>query len=138
MTGEPTPPEEKRSRIVLPGGRTIDVLLYGAPDASSEASPAEQLPLHVCPVCASTLVYPTGWSEEGDEHWSIERRCPECEWADLGIFSQDQANLFDEHLDRGVEVLVRDLRTLASTNMTEEIERFSAALEADAIHPMDF
>ena len=119
---------------MLPGGRTIDVLLYPAPDAP----PAEPSPLHLCPACTSPLVYPTAWSEEGNEHWSIERRCPECEWTDVGVFAQDEANLFDEELDRGVETLVRDLRTLASTNMTEEIERFSAALDADAILPMDF
>jgi len=131
MTGEPTPPEGSKGRIVLPGGRTIDALHHGPPDAA----PAS--PLHVCPACASGFVYPTAWEEEG-EHWSIERRCPDCEWTDVGTFAQEQADLFDEELDRGVEVLVRDLRALASTNMTEEIDRFAAALAADGIFPMDF
>jgi hypothetical protein len=45
---------------------------------------------------------------------------------------------FDEHLDRGTEALVRDLRRLTRANMEDEIDAFVRALEADAIQPMDF
>ena len=36
------------------------------------------------------------------------------------------------------EALVRDLKRLMQANIEEEIERFVAALNADAIQPMDF
>src|SRR5688500_2348210 len=34
--------------------------------------------LHRCPACGSSLVYPLAWNPEGDRHWRIERRCPNC------------------------------------------------------------
>lgn len=152
MNGESTPPEQSRGRLVLPGGRAIEVLLFGEPAprrASPGVTPAagrlhtspgagEDRQLHLCPVCASHFVYPTAWCEQGERHWSIDLRCPECEWTDTGIFAQGLADAFDEQLDLGVEALVRDLRSLASANMAEEIERFAFALGADAILPSDF
>jgi hypothetical protein len=45
---------------------------------------------------------------------------------------------FDEELDRGTELLMRDLKRLTRANMEDEIERFVCALESDAIWPMDF
>jgi hypothetical protein len=152
MNGESTPPQQSRGRLVLPGGRAIEVLLFGEP-APRSASPGvtrgagrldtpsstdEERLLHLCPACASHLVYPTEWSEQGERHWSIDLRCPECEWTDTGVFSQGIADAFDEELDLGVEALVRDLRSLANANMADEIERFAFALGADAILPSDF
>lgn len=150
MNGESTPPEQSRGRLVLPGGRAIEVLLFGEPgDKSAAPVPApeaatvetaadEDRQLHVCPACASHFVYPTGWAEQGERHWSIDLRCPECEWTDIGVFPQKLADAFDEELDFGVEALVRDLRSLASANMAEEIDRFASALDAGAILPSDF
>jgi hypothetical protein len=140
-------------RIVLPSGKTIEVVCFGeaasfgagdvAPDAIAEAArPVEQSgppqALHVCPECASTLVYPCDWEEAGKDSWSVSRRCPDCEWTHTGVFEQDLLEAFDEELDRGLEELGADLKRLVRANMAEEIERFAAALEADAILPMDF
>ena len=152
MNGESIPPEQSRGRLKLPGGRAIEVLLFGearqqsaAPALSPEVERLASQPgigedrlLHLCPACASHFVYPTGWSEQGERHWSIDLRCPECEWTDTGVFPQKVADAFDEELDFGVEALVRDLRSLASANMAEEIERFALALDAGAILPSDF
>ena len=55
-----------------------------------------------------------------------------------GIFEQELVERFDEELDRGTEALVRDLKRLAHANMEDEIERFTAALEAGHILPEDF
>ena len=134
-------------RVVLPSGKTIEVVYFEdqqAPDtAPIAATPAKRHDdavddLHVCGSCASTLVYPTEWEEAGATHWEVTLRCPNCEWAGTGIFEQDVVERFDEELDRGTEALVRDLKRLSHANMEDEIERFTTALTEDHIVPEDF
>jgi hypothetical protein len=83
-------------------------------------------------------VYPVEWQEASATHWEVLLRCPNCEWSELGVYDQTTVDRFDETLDNGTEVLVRDLRRLVQANMEEEAERFAAALDADAILPEDF
>ena len=136
-------------RVVLPSGKMIEVVLSrtgaaapSTPDdlaaARPHAEPDAERELHVCPDCDSPLVHPTDWEEAGPEHWSVSLRCPDCGAESAGVFSQDAVDAFDEELDRGSQALVRDLKQLTKANMAEDIARFSAALRADAIHPMDF
>lgn len=135
-------------RVVLPSGKTIEVVYFedqAAPTdaATSALAPApphhdESTDLHVCGSCDSNLVYPTEWEEAGATHWEVTLRCPNCEWAGTGIFEQDLVERFDEELDRGTEALVRDLKRLAHANMEDEIERFTTALLEDHIVPEDF
>jgi hypothetical protein len=138
-------------RVVLPSGKTIEVVYFedqqAAGAASVAASPApapapahdESIQdLHVCGGCHSNLVYPTEWDEAGATHWEVTLRCPNCEWAGTGIFEQELVERFDEELDRGTEALVRDLKRLAHANMEDEIERFTTALAEDHIVPEDF
>lgn len=101
-------------------------------------SDAPAAPLHVCPECSSELVYPVDWEERGRDHWSIVRRCPDCEWRGDGVFPQVLADAFDEELDRGTDALAQDFDRLARANMTDDVERFAHALAVDAVHPMDF
>ena len=125
-------------RVVLPSGKTIEVVYFGdvtdAPRPTSEA--AEDL--HVCRTCESELVYPVDWEEAGNTHWEVMLRCPNCEWNGTGVFEQDIVERFDEELDRGTEALVRDLLRLMRANMEDDVERFVTALRADAILPEDF
>ena len=92
----------------------------------------------MCAECDRELVYPVEWEEASATHWEVVLRCPNCEWSTVGVFDQDTVDRFDEELDRGTELLVRDLKRLTRANMEEEIERFGKALESDAIWPMDF
>lgn len=105
---------------------------------SPPVAPAVTRPLHVCPDCASKLVYPVWWQEHGRDHWSIELRCPNCEWAEGGVFCQRQADAFDHELDRGTDAVAVDLDRLVRANMTEVADRFAHALAAGAILPEDF
>lgn len=127
-------------RVVLPSGKTIEVVYFES--ARTEADPAggeqTQHELHVCRECSSNLVYPTEWEEAGPESWRVALRCPNCEWTTAGVFTQDLVDLFDEELDRGTEQVVLDLKQLMQANMTEEIDRFVSALHADALLPEDF
>ena len=42
-------------------------------------------PLISCPACSSRLIYPTGFDRDDDGSMIIERRCPECEHADIVV-----------------------------------------------------
>ncbi len=128
-------------RVVLPSGKTIEVVYFGdATDVASAPRPtAEPVDdLHVCGGCESELVYPVDWEEAGDTHWEVTLRCPNCEWSGTGVFEQDVVERFDEELDRGTEALVRDLKRLMQANMEDEIERFVSALQDGHIIPEDF
>jgi len=127
-------------RVVLPSGKTIEVVYFedlGVPTQAT-AAPAAPGDLHVCGRCASELVYPVEWEEAGPEHWEIALRCPNCEWHGTGVHPQPTVDRLDEQLDRATEAVFRDLKRLTHANMEDEIERFAAALEADLIVPEDF
>jgi hypothetical protein len=134
-------------RVQLPSGKTIEVVYFDQVDRSSdhEAAPSEatqtqrtERDLHLCERCESDLVYPTTWEEADENHWQVSLRCPNCEHFEQGIFSQDECDRFDDHLEAGTDALTRDFKRLMAANMAEEIDRFVAALDADAIQPMDF
>jgi hypothetical protein len=140
-------------RIVLPSGKTIEVVYFPGGDetelTAAEQAAVEQVAetaqpevptedLHLCRDCDSDLVYPVEWEEAGPEHWQVDLRCPNCEWNCSGVFAQDVVEDFDEELDRGTEVLTEDYKRLVTANMAEDIERFCSALAADAILPEDF
>jgi hypothetical protein len=131
-------------RVVLPSGKTIEVVYFEeqAEDGAAAPTPTpthdESVDLHVCGTCDSDLVYPIEWDEAGSSHWEVTLRCPNCEWTGTGIFEQTSVERFDEELDRGTEALVGDLKRLMQANMEDEIERFVQALEVDAFLPEDF
>ncbi len=125
----------------------IDPLLPDAAAAASKESAKQLRPsrgahspdqLHVCFNCAGELVYPLDWSEEGLRHWRIVLRCPECESRREGVFEQDAVELLDDELDRAAGALLGDLRRMTHANMSEEVDFFIRALDADLITPSDF
>lgn len=143
--------DHQLKRIVLPSGKTIEVVYFGHPATEppvEAARPTESKPaprpapverdLHLCPACDSELVYPVRWEEAGDTHWQIVLRCPNCEWGDTGTFEQERCDVFDEELERGTDALTRDYKRLVTANLAEEIDRFVHALDVDGIVPMDF
>lgn len=118
-------------RIVLPSGRAIDVIRFG-PEVTPEHG------LHICPECSSPLVQPVAWGETVGGFWELTLSCPNCARLTEGVFDRDQVDAFEERLDEGLADMLGDLRRLAQANMAEEIDRFSAALQSDAILPEDF
>jgi hypothetical protein len=125
-----------QQRLPLPASEQIDVVA-GEPGQTSETTGAPGQ-LHVCFHCAGELVYPLDWSEEGPRHWRIVLRCPECESRREGVFDQTAVERLDDELDRGSSALLGDLRRMTHANMSEEIEFFARALDADLILPSDF
>jgi hypothetical protein len=143
--------DHQLKRIVLPSGKTIEVVYFDhasfatpqpapeqAPEQPSERPADTDRELHVCANCSSQLVYPVQWEEADPRSWQVTLRCPDCEWTEAGVFSQDQCDRFDDQLECGTEALSRDYKRLVTANMSEEIDRFAAALDADAILPSDF
>jgi hypothetical protein len=140
--------DHQLKRIVLPSGKTIEVVYFdhasfAGPAKDERQAPAErpaetERELHHCLNCDSSLVYPVQWEEAGARSWHVTIRCPECEWTEAGVFTQTQCDRFDDELEAGTDALTRDYKRLVTANMSEEIDRFSAALRADAILPIDF
>ena len=128
------PPDHKQyvRKVTLPSGKTIEVISF------EDLAPGTAPGLHICPDCASDLVYPVAWEEADQSRWEVSLRCPNCEWTITGIFNEDAIQRFDDTLDRGTEALVADLRQLTRANMEEDVERFVAAISAGHLLPEDF
>ena len=124
-----------QERLALPASDQVEVVA-GEQTQSPPAGAPNQL--HICFHCAGELVYPLDWSEEGPRHWRIVLRCPECESRREGVFDQAAVERLDDELDRGSSALLGDLRRMTHANMSEEIEFFARALDADLILPSDF
>ncbi len=134
------PPDDSHyiRRVMLPSGRSIEVVYFeNDPGTPPPGGPGVRA-LHVCPECAQHFVYPTAWEEHDELRWEVSLRCPSCEWHTIDRYAQEVVDRFDEELDRGTEALMRDLRRLAQANMEDEAERFTRALQADAVLPEDF
>ena len=139
----PSSPDHRHHvrRVVLPSGKTIEVVYFEDLAVREQAAAAPQpgsVELHVCGACASELAYPVAWEEAGEQDWEVTVRCPNCEWTRTGVYAQETVERLDDQLDRGTEAVVRDLKRLMHANMDLEIERFVEALEADLIVPEDF
>jgi hypothetical protein len=120
----------------LPASDQVEVVSGEQGQSSQTAGAPGQL--HICFHCAGELVYPLDWSEEGPRHWRIVLRCPECESRREGVFDQAAVERLDDELDRGSSALLGDLRRMTHANMSEEVEFFVRALDADLIMPGDF
>lgn len=118
-------------RIVLPSGRTIEVIRFNDVDA-------ERRELHLCPGCASELVQPMSWSETGDGRWELVLECPNCGRSESGTFTRLQVERLEDHLDEGLTEMIADLQRLTQANMAADVDRFVAALDAGLILPEDF
>ena len=129
MNQQPEQPSVRR--IVLPSGRSIEVVRWGDQKHAGHG-------LHVCPDCCSELVQPIDWSEAPDESWNLLLNCPNCDWYIEGLYTQDQVRELEDRLDEGLADMLRDLQRLAQANMADQIDRFITALHADQILPEDF
>src|SRR5436305_6742366 len=119
-------------RIVLPSGKTIEVVRFPAREGRSTYG------LHICPECGSELVQPIVWADALEDRWELTLECPNCSWLDQGVYDRDEVDQLEEKLDEGLVQMLGDLQRLTHTNMAEEVDRFAAALQADMILPEDF
>jgi hypothetical protein len=118
------------------GDRHLDALI--GTQRTRRAAATRRRELHVCPQCDSDFVYPLDWAQAGEERWTVDLRCPECEWHGSGVYEQELLDRFDVALDAGTAAVIDDLNGLTRANMEEEIERFVTALRNDLVLPEDF
>lgn len=113
-------------KIILPSGRAMEIMV---------SSPARML--NECPLCEGGLVYPISW-KRSSRRWFFDLRCPDCHetWEDSG--TDIEADIFDEYLSHGLDAIIKDYETLWTANAIEYINRFTNALNHDAIMPEDF
>ena len=112
-SGEHEGSEQYVKRVVLPSGKTIEVVYFKDADRPARADVVrscaaaalveQDQDLHVCVDCDSELVYPVEWDEARRDAWRVTLRCPECETFRDGVFAQDTVDAFDEELDAGTE-----------------------------------
>jgi hypothetical protein len=142
------PNQRTRHHVELPSGRRIEVVYLDGRESDTRAAPVpwsgdspRTVPgeaLHVCPLCAGGLVHPLDWLEESPGRWRLLLRCPDCGELREDVFGAELIERLDDELDRATAQMLSDLREVTHANMTEEIERFSRALELDLIEPSDF
>jgi hypothetical protein len=126
------PKRHSISRIVLPSGKSIEVVRF------QDAEKVAKRGLHECPECTSDLVQPIEWAEAPKACWVLTLHCPNCDWITDGMFESHEVHQLEDKLDDGLADMLRDLRRMTQANMSDEIERFTAALYADQILPEDF
>ena len=134
-------PPQVVSTVNLPSGKILEVVQpeRGEPYTRVKTAPAaDDRDLCICESCSSDLVEPVEWAAAGPERWRVSLSCPNCGFWTEGVFSQECVDRFDERLDEGTEVLVRELKRLQQVTMEDDVERFIGALQAGAILPEDF
>jgi hypothetical protein len=139
---EQAPAAEGPSPVADQGGASGAIHISDVrdiPDAGqTPQAPERPEPLHICFNCRSELVFPLDWVEAGERHWRILLRCPECEAHREGVFEQDIVERLDDELERAANRLLDELRQVTYANMSDEIDFFVRALDADLVVPSDF
>ena len=93
---------------------------------------------HVCPLCASDLVYPVAGTRIDDSHWRLPLRWPNCELSRDVVLTQDGAERLDHQLCHGLEVIAHEADELTRQHFEEEGQKLIDALRNDRILPIDF
>jgi hypothetical protein len=132
--------EFRIKKITLPSGKVVEIVyLEPSPDPAEGTPQAVHVRrIELCPSCAGSRVHPVDWREVEESRWELRVRCPDCRWRATGIFEQFEVERYDEILAAETDRLIAELERVTRENMADQLERFSRALEQDAILPMDF
>jgi DNA-directed RNA polymerase subunit RPC12/RpoP len=132
-------------RIQLPSGEVVDLVYLQAGweqrAASGQADASARIRvrrIELCPQCGSDRVHPLDWREVENLRWELDVRCPDCRWTGGDVYEQPEVERYDDVLLAGAGDLTEELDRITRVNMAEHLERFRAALDADAITPFDF
>jgi hypothetical protein len=133
-------------RIELPGGKVVELVylqagwVEDAPATAREDASARirVRRIELCPECGSDRVHPLDWREVEDMRWELDVRCPDCRWTGSDVYEQPEVERYDDVLLAAAGDLTEELDRVTRQNMAEHLERFCAALDADAITPFDF
>ena len=100
--------------------------------------PASGEDLHHCEECHTDLVHPTEWSRIATDAWAVELRCPNC-WAEsYGVYTQEEVDCLEAHLDADEDAIVDQMIVLEQERIEAEVAAFGTALAVGALLPEDF
>jgi len=94
--------------------------------------------LEVCPACGTDFVNPVVWSAIEDHSWWMLLRCAQCEHEREVVVGNDEAERFDEALDRRADPIARTLHRLDVDRMKAWVDSVTIALQRDLIDAADF
>jgi hypothetical protein len=132
-------------RIELPSGKVVELVYLQAgweqQAATAQADATDRIRvrrIELCPQCGSDRVHPLDWREVEDLRWELDVRCPDCRWTGGDVYEQPEVERYDDVLLADAGDMTEELDRITRENMAEHLERFRAALDADAITPFDF
>ena len=134
-------------RIVLPSGKTVEIVYYQTTGSDPVISDVHEIEigaeLHVrqielCGKCGGDRVHPTDWNEVEELRWQLALRCPDCEWRTLETYDAAEVERYDDVLNDATDRLIEELDRVTRENMSDTVDRFRSALENDGIMPFDF
>jgi len=94
--------------------------------------------LAICPNCQSNCCHPLDWEEHYAERWHLTVVCGNCEFEITHITNYEELTEFDYWLDDCLAEIHMAYLNLMRENLSEYADKFVAALNADALLPMDF
>ena len=147
--------EYHTKRILLPSGKTVEIVYYQAAGGEPIITEAREIEFEIeielesaddpmvrrielCNACGGERVHPVDWQEVEDLRWELALRCPDCEEHQTDTFDQNEVERYDDVLNDATDRLIEELDRVTRENMSEAVERFRRALEHDHIQPFDF
>lgn len=101
--------------------------------------------LRICPDCDCRFCFESAAEPMTADLWLVVVQCPNCWGAWRRTVNDIQLELFEHALDEDTHMIEHTVDMLALENAAHELQeldaevaRFAAALEANAILPMDF
>jgi hypothetical protein len=134
-------------RIVLPSGKTVEIVYYQTGGADPVISDVHEIEataelqvrqIELCVECGGDRVHPTDWNEVEELRWQLALRCPDCEWRTVETYDAAEVERYDDVLNDATDRLIEELDRVTRENMTDAVDRFRSALESDGIMPFDF
>jgi hypothetical protein len=94
--------------------------------------------LDLCFGCGKAFVHPVTWSEWGPDAWLVFLRCGGCARSRDVVATNAEVALFDQMLDRDMELMADTADRLEFECFAAEADTFGAALRLDLLTADDF
>jgi DNA-directed RNA polymerase subunit RPC12/RpoP len=94
--------------------------------------------LEICATCGADYVNPFAWSEVEDHSWWMALRCAQCGHEREVVVGNEEAERFDEALDRRADPIATALHRIDTAHMQSWVESVTVALQRDLIDAADF
>jgi hypothetical protein len=134
-------------RIVLPSGKTVEIVYYQTTGSDPVISDVHEIEagaelqvrqIELCAKCGSDRVHPTDWNEVEELRWGVGGCCPARASHQVETYDAAEVERYDDVLNDATDRLIEELDRVTRENMSDAIDRFRSALENDGIMPFDF